>query len=241
MRFLMVMKFWTDNQTNSTRVRNVNYCFPKLLELSDFLRQKNIDCVAKLYDFSPSKIIDYAEHRPYKLGEYKKSEKTNLIIRENLDCDYLFMFDTDTFFDTKDYELIYDLLKNIPKRRIHTFDLAKLEEKTFIKLNNGESVDFFSEDFSYAYAGNKEIGPLGSGNMGGLGGVYICDIDLINENGGFDEKYTGWGGEDGDMLGRIMYSGNYYELKPVRSFAPFHLPHYCDWNNINYIKRFRDE
>lgn len=235
------MKFWTDNQPDSTRLRNTNYCYPKLESLANFLTIKGINCINKLYDFSPEKIIPFAEHRPYKLGEYKKAEKTNLIINENLDCDYIFMFDTDTFFVESDFKLIYDLLYEIPKKRIHTFDLAKLEESTVFKIQNNEDVDFYSEPFNYAYSGNKQNGPLGHGNMGGLGGVYICDTSLIIENGGFDEKYVGWGGEDGDMLGRIMYSGKPYDLKPVRSFAPFHLPHFCDWNNINYIKRFEDE
>lgn len=235
------MKFWTDNQPNSTRLRNVNYCFPKLQELGKFLKEKGIDCVCKLYDFSPEKIISYAEHRPYNLGEYKKAEKTNLIINENIECDYIFMFDTDTFFVEKDFQLIYELLHEIPKRRIHTFDLAKLDEQTIVKMIENQEVDFFAEHFNYAYSGAKINGPLGHGNMGGLGGVYVCDLDLITENGGFDENYVGWGGEDGDMLGRIMYSGKQYELIPVRTFAPFHLPHYCDWNNINYTKRFRNE
>lgn len=236
----MVMKFWTDNQLNSTRVRNVNYCFPKLIELEKFLKYKGIDCISKLYDFSPEKIFKQAEHRPYKLGEYKKAEKTNLIIKENLDCDYIFMFDTDTFFVESDFEKIFDILYEIPKNRIYTFDLAKLDEETILKIERGEQINFFEEHFNYAYSGNKENGPLGGGSMGGLGGVYICDINLIKDNGWFDEKYIGWGGEDGDMLNRIMYSGKPYELKPVKSFSPFHLPHFLDWNNINYTKRFND-
>lgn len=241
MKILIVMKFWTDGQSQSTRIRNVEFCFPKLEELGNFLNSNGINTVCKLYDFSPEQVFDFAEHRPYKLGEYKKAEKTNLILRENPNCDYIFMFDTDTFFIASDYVIIYDLLKEIPNRRIYTFDLAKLDESTVQKIKMNQEIDFHSEPFSYAYSGNKENGPLGNGNMGGLGGVYICDTSLIIENGGFDERYVGWGGEDGDMLGRIMYSGKPYDLRPVRSVAPFHLPHFCDWNNENYTKRFNDE
>lgn len=237
----MVMKFWTDNQPDSTRLRNTHYCFPKLIELSEFLKTKGINCVAKLYDFSPEKIIDFAEHRPYNLGEYKKAEKTNLIINENLEFDYIFMFDTDTFFSDPDYESVYELIRNISYGKIITFDLAKLDNETIPKIENGEKVDFISEPFSYAYGGDKKNGPFGNGSRGGLGGVYICDIKLITKNGGFDERYVGWGGEDGDMLSRIMTSNIQHELIPVNSFAPFHLPHFSDWNNINYTKRFRDE
>jgi hypothetical protein len=235
------MKFWTDNKQNSTRIRNVNYCFPQMVKLGEFLISKGIDCIYKLYDFSPEKIFENSEHRPYNLGEYKKSEKTNLIIRENIDCDYIFMFDTDTFFVESDFEKIFDLLFDIPKNRIFTFDLAKLDESTMVKIENKENINFFDENFNYAYSGKKENGPLGLNYRGGLGGVYICDINLIKENGWFDENYTGWGGEDGDMLSRIMSSDISYDLRSVNSFAPFHLPHFMDFNNINYRKRFRDE
>lgn len=48
------------------------------------------------------------------------------------------------------------------------------------------------------------------------------------------------GGEDGDMMGRIWKNGFSNKIKPIRNFAPFHLPHYSDWGNINYNKRFLD-
>jgi predicted glycosyltransferase involved in capsule biosynthesis len=60
------------------------------------------------------------------------------------------------------------------------------------------------------------------------------------DNGGFDESYVGWGGEDGDMMGRIMYSNKEYKLIPTREFAPFHLSHFTDWGNEKYYKRFNE-
>jgi predicted glycosyltransferase involved in capsule biosynthesis len=237
-KILITTKFWTDGVENSTRLRNVMFCYPKMIELTDYLKSNGVDCEFKIYDFSPERIIDVAEHRPYKLSEYKKAEKTNLIINENSNFNYIFMFDSDEFFDEKDYTNILNILNNLGDRKIYTFDAAKLEQDTVNKLKNNETVNFFEEQYSFAYSGKKENGPLFAGIVGGLGGVFICDLDLLRENGGFDQSFVGWGGEDGDMLSRIMYSGKEYQLLPQRDFFPFHLPHFSDWSNEKYSKRF---
>lgn len=238
MNFLFVMKFWTDGQPNSSRIRNVEYTLPKMNKLSKFLNERGVSCESKIYDFSPTKIINESIHRPYPLGEYKKAQKTNVIINEHPNFDYMFMFDCDAFFVDEDFEKIFELTSKLNKRKIVTFDLAKLDESTVEKIKNNETINFYEENCWYAYAGEKHVGPLGNGTSGGLGGVYLCDLDLLRENGGFDESYVGWGGEDGDMMNRITYSGKEYELIPQRGFVPFHLPHFCDWSNEKYSKRF---
>jgi hypothetical protein len=128
----------------------------------------------------------------------------------------------------------------LESNHIVTFDLAKLDEISSVNIINRDCVDTSVDNFSYAYSGDKEKGPLCCGHGGGLGGVYLCDISLIMDNGGFDESYVGWGGEDGDMMGRIMYSNKEYKQMPIRDFAPFHLSHFADWGNKKYGKRFID-
>jgi predicted glycosyltransferase involved in capsule biosynthesis len=237
---LLVMKFWDDGQPDSTRVRNVNYTWVKLKELSKFLNENGIFCEPKLYDFSPEKIIEESIHIPYGLGEYKKSEKTNVILKENSKFNYVFMFDCDAFFLKNDYDKILEILKTLEEKRIVTFDLAKLSDGSSLNVVKNDNVDLVTDDFSYAYSGNKENGPLGSGQSGGLGGVYLCDISLIMENGGFDESYVGWGGEDGDMMNRIIISNMGHKQISIREFAPFHLSHFTDWGNEKYYKRFNE-
>lgn len=226
------MKFWTDNVPNSTRIRNLEYCYPKMKDLSNYLNSKGLDSVCKVYDFSPDKIFEHSEHRPYGPNEYKKAEKTNLIIRENQEFDYIFMFDIDTFFVESDFDKVFNIVNNIPKRKLYTFDAAKLGDETLNKIDDGLELDFYSEPFRYAYSGDKDNGPLAFGVKGGLGGVYICDINLIIEAGWFNENYIKWGGEDGEMLSRIMTNIRDFEHVAVRDFAPFHLPHYQDWSNM---------
>lgn len=233
------MKFWDDGKPNSTRIRNVMYSWNELKKITSFLISKNITVDVGLFDFSPTKIVEDAVHIPYPIGEYKKAEKTNIILKEKSNYDFFMMVDCDAFFYEQDYEKFYELFVSLEKGDVVTFDLAKLNDNVSDYII--DSVFYIDKaDWSYAYSGSREKGPL-NGYLGGLGGVYMCDTNLLTSLGGFDEKYTGWGGEDGDMLGRIWSSKIPHKFKPTKNFAPFHLPHFSDWENINYSKRFSNE
>lgn len=238
MKTLLVMKFWSDGLENSTRLRNVLFTWEKLKSLTYFLKNNRIDCECKIYDFSPSKLVEESTHIPYGLGEYKKSEKTNKILSLNSDFDFIFMFDSDAFFDFDDYSDVLNILENIKMDDIATFDLAKLEENDVENILKTGLIDKEQTNWSYAYSGEKKYGPLAHGHRGSLGGVYLCDIKLIVENGGFDEKYIGWGGEDGNMMDRIYQSKKPFNHISINKIAPFHLPHFYDWGNEKYSKRF---
>jgi predicted glycosyltransferase involved in capsule biosynthesis len=231
------MKFWTDGQDHSTRIRNVNYTWEKLKKLKTFFSENNIDCVANLYDFSPEKILEESIHIPFELGSYMKSAKTNRIINSNLDCDFMFMFDCDAFFLDEDFSSLLEVVRSIEDGNFVTFDLAKLSEMDTVSVIKNDFVDK-SFDWSYAYSGSKGNGPLCCGHRGGLGGVYICDLNLLRNLGGFNEKYVGWGGEDGEMIERISSSNLNYKQIPINKFAPFHLSHFYDWSSEKYSKRF---
>ena len=97
------MKFWDDGQPDSTRIRNVNYSWDQLKKLTKFLKDNGLIADCFLYDFSPSKIIDESIHIPYSLGEYKKAEKTNIILKERTNYDFFMMVDCDAFFNEDDY------------------------------------------------------------------------------------------------------------------------------------------
>lgn len=233
------MKFWDDGQPNSTRLRNVLFTWPKIIDFTNFLIKNGINAKCTLYDFSPEKLINDSIHIPYPLGTYKKAEKTNIILKEQKDFDFFMMVDCDAFFDVSDYDNFLEIFHNLKNGDVVTFDLAKLNDNVneYIIDNN---FNIEKADWSYAYSGNRNNGPL-NGYVGGLGGVYLCDTNLLIDLGGFDEKYVGWGGEDGDMLGRIWSSTIPHEFKPVRNFAPYHLPHYSDWGNKLYNERFDNE
>ena len=233
------MKFWDDGQPDSTRIRNVKFSWDELKKFTSFLNDNGIKTNCTLYDFSPEKLIEDATHIPYPLGVYKKSEKTNIILKEQKDYDFFMMVDCDAFFHKDDYSNFLTLFNDANKGDVITFDLAKLDNN----INDYIIDNHFKKDnadWSYAYSGNRENGPL-NGYIGGLGGVYICDTNLLLELGGFDESYVGWGGEDGDMLSRIWSTTIPHQFRPTRNFAPFHLPHFSDWGNKLYNERFNNE
>jgi predicted glycosyltransferase involved in capsule biosynthesis len=233
------MKFWDDGQPDSTRIRNVKFSWDELKKFTSYLNDNGINTNCSLYDFSPEKIIEDSIHISYPLGIYKKAEKTNIILKEQKDYDFFMMIDCDAFFHEDDYTNFLSLFKGLTKGDVITFDLAKLDSNIndYI-IDNQFKID--NADWSYAYSGNRKNGPL-NGYIGGLGGVYICDTNLLIELGGFDETYVGWGGEDGEMLSRIWSTTIPHQFKPIRNFAPFHLPHFSDWGNKLYNERFNNE
>jgi len=239
MTILFTMKYWWDGKEDSTRLRNVNFCWERLKELTNFLSENNINCKTKLYDFSPNKMIEDSIHIPYSLGDYKKAEKTNLIIKQNDGLDYIVMFDSDAFFLNSDYQKILKIFSNLSKDEIYVFDLAKLNEKDTEKIVRNKIYDQQVKDFnfSYAWSGDKNRGPI-KNRISGLGGVYICDMNILNRVGRFNEKYVGWGGEDGEIMDRIIKHGYRKNITPVRDFSPFHLSHFRDRQNKKYTQKF---
>lgn len=228
------MKFWDDGKDDSTRIRNVKFSWDELKKLSLFLSSKGVLSKPTLYDFSEKRIIDDSTHIPYPLGIYKKAEKTNTILNQRLGYDFFMMIDCDAFFHEEDYEKLLEVILNLNKGDVITFDLGKLHNNVSDYLVGNKFIKENS-NWDFAYSGDKSNGPL-NGRIGGLGGVYICDTDLLNNLGGFDTKFETWGGEDGDMMDRIMSSNIKHNIIPIRNFFPFHLPHFIDWGNKNYNK-----
>ena len=236
------MKYWWDGKDNSTRLRNVNFCWAQLKILREFLHKNDVTVDCKMYDFSPTKNIKDAIHIPYPLGIYNRSEKINKILKllSTDKYEYIVLLDADLFLDPHDYMTFKSVLTSINKESVAVFDLAKLNDIDTVNIVNGTITDFKSLDFSYAWSGSKAKGPLHN-RLSGFGGMYIAPIDLLLQAGGYDEKFTGWGGEDGELLDRLVHGprpvlkrGN---IHPVRNMAPYHLSHLRDYENKHYAKR----
>jgi predicted glycosyltransferase involved in capsule biosynthesis len=239
-KILLCCVFWTDGYLNSTRERNIHYTWERIKHLNNFLKENQINSEIKLYDFSPQKIVDDSIHIPYELGDFKKSEKLNIVLKNNLEFEFIMMFDADCFFLEKDYQEVLKLLQSINKKDLICFDCAKIYEKDVESIIETNEIDLEKIDWWFAYSGEKKNGPLAFDMKGNLGGVYIVDINLLTDVGMFDERIKGWGNEDSELMSRIysMKKHNEFNHIAVRNIFPFHLPHYVDLENPKYKNRY---
>ena len=232
------IRFWTDGRKDSHRNRNVSYCWNELKKLKDFLFENNVDIKINLFDFSETKQIEEAIHISYPTGEYKLAEKTNNIIKYNIDnnIDVMMVMDGDLFFSSEDYHFLPPLLTSVVYGDIITFDAQNLKfEHLESFTKNGKVMRSLVKPIKYFYSPYPEVGPLCACG-GGLGGSFIIHTELINSIGGFNVDYTAWGGEDGDALNRLW--GKRFKqrisLRSQRDFCPLHLDHFRDFKNNNY-------
>ena len=232
------MRFWTDGRKDSHRNRNTLYCWNELKKLKVFLSEKNIDIKINLFDFSETKQIEDAIHISYPASEYKLAEKTNSIIKHNVDnnIDVMMVMDGDLFFSPEDYHFLTPLLTSVVHGDIITFDAQNVKFdnlETFTQ--DGKVLRSLVKPIKYFYSPYPLEGPLCACG-GGLGGSFIIHTELINSTGGFNVEYTAWGGEDGDALDRLW--GKRFKqrisLRSQRDFCPLHLDHFRDFKNKNY-------
>lgn len=235
------MPFWTDGTSSCTRTRNMKFLVPQMEKLCSFLQSNGIDCSSQVYDFSPTKIIENSIHIPYPPKVFEKSKKNNKIIKDldKENFDFIIFIDSDLFIDSQDYDSFLEVIKNLKTNELALFDAAKLSESDTKKIIENSITDFKSLKYNYAYSGSKNKGPL-KGSTGGLGGLYVTSVKLLLSVGGYDEKFKGWGGEDNDLLNRLLNQKtlSFKQLKPIRSFAPYHLSHFIDRNSNLYSTRF---
>lgn len=232
--FNFCMIYWSDGKCDSYRELNAIYCYNQLKRLVRYLLESGINCECRLYDFSINKNINFPDFHVPQLATktFNKAAKLNYIINDNLTCDFLCLIDADEFIYEGDYKKLLQVLNDANELTINTFDAAKLDKEVSISVRNGNYVCFEDTDWWYAYGGKKDNGALPH-NSGGLGGFFIISRELIARHK-YDETFTTWGGEDGELLKRILESESSIGVKPIRDFTPFHLYHDADFNDKNY-------
>jgi hypothetical protein len=220
------MTFWTDGKENSTRVRNAKLTWAYLKDMVNYLQKTNIPCSAKIFDYSPEKIIEDAVHIPYPLGVYKRAEKLNAIIELYPNDDYISLIDCDVFIHKTQWYNLLELISNIQPNTAYFFNWAKISHT--IKFSSLDDISF-DDEYNLAFT---------QGYAGGFGAFSIAPIGPIKEIGKYDTKFTTWGGEDGNLVDRYT-RGNKYLYKNIAEgfILPIHLPHDEDRENILYFNR----
>ena len=220
------MVFWTDGYPNSDRTRNAHFTCKRLAELCDYLNNNNINCTYKIYDYSPSQILENSIHIPYPVGVFKKSEKINNILN-NTTSDLFSIIDSDCFVAEEDYSKLAEIILNNSTNICITFDVIDFdtEQTNFVVKNNRIDPGF-------------EMSSRFPGRAGTLGAFYITNTDNLKKHGGFSLKFTTWGGEDGEIYDKIYRDGEIIKYQIRRDeIKLYHLNHIVALEDINYFNR----
>lgn len=211
--------FWIDGTGYPDRLNNVLFTIKRNKHLVEYLNKNGCDVSYTVYDFSPEKVLDDSIHIPFKLAEYRRSEKINIVLK-NIDSDFFSVIDGDCFFDEVDYDKVLSLYDEFDLNTVYNFDWKKLHTVENINFNDNT----FKPTNEWSFA-------IGYGLVGGLGAFFVAPTLKLKQINGFDESFKTWGGEDGEALDRLM---RICKRVPIFNFSPYHIPHFTDWSNPLY-------
>lgn len=215
--------FWDDCLPNSTRLRNVKYIINRLTDLNSFLRGK-IDSEINIIDYSNHQILDGSKHIPYPAGVYKRSEKINKLL-QGCNKDLFGVIDGDCFLKEDHYKIFLDTLLINGKNCCYTFDVCDFSEKDTEQILY-DSVDPDTLPFTTRFPGRA----------GGLGALFITDTVNLKKHNGFNEKFTTWGGEDGEIYDKICRDDKITKVATTSDkITLYHLNHFSNRSDIRYF------
>lgn len=218
--------FWTDFYPNSSRERNVRYALRELKNLTNFLSEY-VDISLNIFDYSTRKFLEDGEHIPYPPAVYKRSEKINNILTQTF-TNYFSIIDSDVFVCRQDYQKLGEIVSKASVESCITFDVIDLDEEKTEKIiyENADPLSFSSPSRF-------------PGVTGGLGAFFITSTENLRKHDGFNEKFTSWGGEDGEIYARIYKDNSIEKIRCTKdNIRLFHLSHFRDTsNNKNYYDR----
>lgn len=211
MKISFFSAFWSNN--NHERLRNVKFSSEKINDLVDFLYEKGVDCNFTLFDFSEKKQIEDSVHFPYDPKSYDRSKKMNICIKyliEKENPEFICQFDSDIFVDEKNYQKFFDLIQNATRDEFYIAQVFDISEMSLPFIN----FSTFKVDTSKLMYTVR--------NITGLGAVFLTKTSNIKDIGGFDERFTVWGGEDDDLADRLLKTN---KKRKFFNFNFYHLPH----------------
>lgn len=215
--------FWDDCLPNSSRLRNVRYVIDKLNHLNLFLNEK-LDSEINIIDYSKNQILESARHIPYPDGIYKRSEKINNLLYE-CNTDLFGVIDADCFFEESHYEILRDMILTNGKDCCYTYDVCDFSEVDTEKILSNSS-----DPNTLPYTNRFPD------SAGGLGALFITDTDNLKKHHGFNEKFTTWGGEDGEIYDRIDRDSKIKKIVSTKCRIPlYHLNHFSNRSDIRYF------
>lgn len=227
--FKINVPFWTtlNPEESQTRLNNIRFLTSNLTDLTNYLRSRGVNISYEIFDFSIESIATVpVTHIPFgKKGEFRKSEKLNILIERTVEDIYI-GWDADIVVKHSDFENFYQTL---------------LEHNIAGYYNsfNAKSIDTPQSHIDYVNFSTDNLESL-PGHMYHditlcLGGLFLIPTQYLKLAGGYNEKITHRGDEDGELHDRFQREYGIYR-KPVTHFYSYHLPHIYDFSNSLYQK-----
>jgi len=227
MKLCIFSIFWSND--NEERLKNATFSHKKITTLKNFIQKNQIKCEYIIFDFSVEKKIDGAIHMPYDLNKYERSKKMNIAldyINKNLNPDIICQFDSDIFITNNDFFKFIDLVKNIQKNDFYIANVLDIQKESM------SLVDFVGGSL------NTNGIKVKNRTITGLGAFFIIYTSNLLNVGGFDERFTIWGGEDDDLADRLLRKGM---KRFVCNFNFLHLYHEPLSSNIELNPQYQKQ
>ena len=207
------------------RLKNLQFTTVKIKQFSDYCNSRGIDSRVLIFDFSENKEIANSIHVPYPINEYRRSEKINRVLeynKLNICPDVFCLLDSDIFFLDNDYSSLCNLITGVENKQIFQSNVFDIQNLSGIDFDN------------YTATGMQTI----FREVAGIGGFWIVKFNEVFSIGGYDERFTVWGGEDDNLATRMKNNGCTIGKVPA---SIYHLPHASLQNNIHHRAQYYNQ
>lgn len=175
------------------RKQNFKFTTYQIKKLISFLEKNKIECSLHLYCFGKENLLKDSIHVNLEALNYHRSFKINYaikdIIRKEIKPDLFCCFDSDIFILEQDYEKFLSYINNT------NFKNKYLTAKWY-DSSHREDFDFFK----YNYVNNIRVETIRASDASGF---FVVNFEILKSIGGYDERFTVWGGEDNDLCIRL--------------------------------------
>lgn len=189
---------------NETKEREENFKFSTqhLKKLISFLEKNGVECSLHLYCFGKKNLLNDSNHVNLEALHYHRSFKINYVIKDiiknKLEPDIFCCVDADIFILERNFLNLLDYIKNT------NFKCNYLTAQWY-DSSHREDFDFNTN----IHVDNIRVETIRSSDASGF---FLIDFKILKSIGGYDERFTVWGGEDNDLhirLNKINVSKKY--------------------------------
>ena len=194
MKIAFVILTWGEDKE---RKENFKFSLNRVKKLSNFLNENGVIAKVFPYCFGREKLTEDSIHVNLEPLEYYRSFKINYVIKDlimkNEEPEIFCCLDSDIFALDRNFDNFLQYVKN-----------TNFKEK-FLTARWYDSADRNAFDFNfYTHSDNIAIETIRSSDASGF---FLVDFLTLKNIGGYDERFTVWGGEDNDIAYRLQRMG----------------------------------